>query len=146
MALSENEIRKIAAIVSSRLGPDARPDEIKNLVTRVVDELAKSDEDKVVEQLSPQPAPYRIPRKLIVNALGPDKKGLDAKLNSFISGRALRLAAISDSSLENIRSVVAIIDCTDYTADFNRLKFELSSLCEEFGFKAIVQDDNYYGI
>jgi len=146
MDLSESEIKKIAEIISLRLGPDASPDEIRSLVAHVIEELAKGETKGADFQASAQTMSCPIPRKLVVNALGPDRDDFDEKLKSFFYERGLKLMAISDSRLENLRSVIAIIDYTDFAADINSLKFELSSLCEDSGFKAVVQDSGYYGI
>ncbi|OGC93758.1 MAG: hypothetical protein A2W25_06490 [candidate division Zixibacteria bacterium RBG_16_53_22] len=145
MDLSEGQIKKIAEIISSRLGPDASQSRIKSLAARVIDEMTRGGIEAKEIQWSARPVSTQISRSLVVNALGQDKEGLGEKLKSFVDGRALRLTAISDTKLESLRSVVAIIDCANYAADLNRLKFELSALCEEAGFKAIVQDGGYYG-
>ena len=144
MDLSEGQIKKIAEIISSRLGPDASQSRIKSLAARVIDEMTSGIEAKEI-QWSARPVSTQISRSLVVNARGQDKEVIGEMPKSFVDGRALRLTAISDTKLESLRSVVAIIDCANYAADLNRLKFELSALCEEAGFKAIVQDGGYYG-
>jgi len=150
MNLSDIEIKKIAEMISSRLGPSANPDEIRKLAAQVIERLSEADKKAIaalpVTEPVANPSSLRIAKKLIVNALGPDKGGLSEKLKSFVAGRALRLLGISDTRLENLRSLIAIIDCSNYSADISRLKFEISSLCEEIGFKAIIQDSNYYGL
>ncbi len=150
MIISDDQIRQIADTISAALGPAAPPEEIKRLAEQIVARLTESEGMDAPAPISAEPSPetpvLRFTKKLVINALGPDRVDLGEKLNSFVAGRALNLTAISDTPVERLRSLVAIVDCTDYAADTNRLKFELASLCEDFGFRALVQDIDYYGL
>ena len=150
MDLSDNDVRQIADLVSSRLDPNATDDEIRSAVTKVVEKILSlavhdapsSQIDSGVKLLKTQ----KISKMLVLSALGPDKDGLVEKLKAYIDGRALRLLAFSNARIENLRSLIALIDFADYSADLNSLKFDLISICEQSGYKAIVQDSAYYGI
>jgi hypothetical protein len=150
MILSDDQIRRMADTISIALGPSASTEEVRRLAAQVVARMMKGEagvaDSPASEQAMPQSRKLRITKKLILNALGPDRGSLGEKLKIFVAGRALSFAAISDTRVENLRSFIAIIDYADYSADFNRLKFELASLCEDEGFKALVQDIGYYGL
>jgi hypothetical protein len=48
--------------------------------------------------------------------------------------------------IQNLQSLVAIIDYSDFRADIDRLKFDLNNLCLQSGSRAIIQDSAHYNI
>jgi hypothetical protein len=142
MEISESDIKLISRLIAERLGTNAAADKIKMFVADVVECLTK-----VVPTESPEKTHGRIPiRKLIINAFGLNNDGLEENLRNYLNEKNLPLAAISISDIEKYQGLIAIIDYSEYPGDINRVKFEISEICENVGYKAIVQDSLYYGL
>jgi predicted amino acid-binding ACT domain protein len=140
---TEEDIKLIIKLIAEKLGPDASSDKVKSLAAEVIGQLSISTDEKTGAAES-KPAESQ-PQLIIVNAFGPAKEGLGRSLRSFLVGKNLPLVAFSSNDIDRFHSLIAIIDCSNYKSDINPLKFELSELCEKFGFKAIVQNGAYYG-
>ena len=143
MELSGDDIRLIVQLVTQKLGPHAGIDEIKNMVAEIIERFQSTASANFSDTNAKKK--YGPTRKLIVNAFGPENVGLEDKIQSFINARSLRMVDVSSTSVDDFRSVIAIIDYSEFIGDINQLKFELSKICEGMGFKAIIQDSSYYG-
>ena len=151
MLLSEDKIKHVISLISSKLGPNATAEEVKNLASEVVRRLstaspAAGDEVKANPPGISSTSTALLDKKLILSAVGIDGDGLEEKISLFIAQMALRILDMEKITADSFRCVLAIIDYSDYRADINDLKFKLCSLCEEYGYKAIIQDSSYYGI
>ncbi len=142
MNLTEEDINLIIRLIAEKLGPEASSEEVKSLAAEMIGQLSAATEEKTKE---PKQAKSQS-QYLVVNAFGPVKEGLGRALRSYLESKDLQLVALSSNNIERFHSLIAIIDCSDYKLDVNALKFELSELCEKFGFKAIVQTGAYYGV
>jgi predicted amino acid-binding ACT domain protein len=143
MELSGDDIRLIVQLVAQRLGPNAGIDEIKNMVAEIIERFPSTASAPASISTAVN---ISIPtKKLIVNAFGPENVGLEDKIQSFVNGKSLRMVDVSSTSVDDFRSVVAIVDYSGLMGDINQLKFELSKVCETLGFKAMIQDSSYYG-
>jgi predicted amino acid-binding ACT domain protein len=141
MEISDSDIKLIVHLIAEKLGPDAPGDKIRTLVAIVAQRLSEITPNESLEK-----AQSRNPiQKLIINAFGLKTVGLDENLRSYLSNKNLPLIAISIADIDKYKSLVALIDYSEYQGDINRLKFELSEICEKLGFKAIIQDSAYYG-
>jgi len=144
MELSPELIKEIALQVSAKLGTLAGPDEVAAMVKEIISRLSISPEQINSSNIAPEPANNRKSKKLIINALGISGNELADKIKAFIAGKALRITDISSTEIDTFSSLIAIIDYTDYQADLTQLKFELEKICSVAGFKAIIQDSDYY--
>lgn len=143
MDLSQDDIKLIVKLVSEKLGPHAGIEEIKSMAAEVIERFSANSSSIQVSQV----APHYTPRKrLIVNALGPNCIGLEEQLRLFTDGKLLQVSEISSMTAQNLRCVLAIIDYSQFRGDINQIKFELSKICENSGFKALIQDSSYYGV
>ena len=142
MDLSKDDIKLIVRLVSEKLGPNAGIEEIKNLVSEVIERFP-SDQSSFSPASEKARQPF-LAKKLIVNAFGPNVEGLEDKIQTFIAGKSLRIVDISSISIDNFRSIIVIIDYSGLSGEINNLKFEISKICDTFGFKAIIQDSSYY--
>jgi hypothetical protein len=146
MEISEDDIKLIIKLISDKLGPKASPEKIRSLAAETIEQLSIiSENEPKVNNLESMPNENKKLRKLIVNAFGLAKSDLEDSLRSFLLTRKLPLIALSSINIGEYSSLIAIIDYSDFRNDINRLKFEISELCEKFGFKTIVQDSAYYG-
>jgi predicted amino acid-binding ACT domain protein len=142
MELSPEIIKEVAYQVSAKLGSQAGPDEVSSMVQEIVARLSISS-----EKISPpdaDPIQNRKSKKLIINAFGISGSELSDKIKCFIAGKALIITDISSTEIDAFSSLIAILDYTDYRADLTQLKFELEKICSVAGFKAIIQDSDYY--
>jgi len=151
MDLSQEHVAKIAAAISSRLGPNASADEIRKAAAAIVTGLRKDiPAGQPAESKTPpenlNAVSHHIGKSLILSALGPENNLLEEKLRAFINGRALHLVDISNIKLGKLQSLVALVDNSDYRADLTQLKFDLDGICRQLGFHAIVQDSSYFNI
>ena len=137
MNITEDDIKLIIKLISERLGPNASPEKIKSLAAEAIGQLSIISEEKPDIPNIAEAAREK-PRKLILNALGLIQGDIEGALRSFLLSKNLPLVAFSAINIERYKSVIAIVDYSRYESDINRLKFELSELCEKFGFKAIV--------
>lgn len=137
MELSSENIQLISRLIAEKLGPNIDAADLKSLVVsaiRNLSEIPEPNEDKSRDTT----------KNLIVNAFGRVQNGLENRLVTYMSGKPLKLTDFSETMIGPFKSVIAIIDYSAYSADFNELKFELSEICSKFGYKAIVQDSSYY--
>jgi predicted amino acid-binding ACT domain protein len=151
MLLSEDKIKHVISLISSKLGPDATAEEVKNLASEVVRRLSTASPADGQEVMANVPGIRKtstplLDKKLILSAVGNDEDGLEEKIRLFVARTEMRLLDMKEITADSFRCVLAIIDYSDYRADINDLKFKLCSLCEECGYKAIIQDSSYYGI
>lgn len=151
MNISEDDIKLIIRLISEKLGPNASPEKVRSLAAEAIGQLSIVSEEKPVtaENITDSTETIKetkIPRKLIVNAFGLTQSSFEDSLRTYLIGKSLPIIAFSSNNIEQYRSVIAIIDNSDYKSDINSLKFELSQLCGRFGFKAIIQDSAYYGL
>ena len=147
MPLSEDRVKFIVGLISDRLGPMATGDEVKSLASEVVGRLSSMEDrpENVVSQDAIASSPLSaLQRKLVLSAVGADRDGLDDKIRLFVAGKALRLLEMKDISADSYKCLFAVIDYSNYQADISKIKFELSSICEDSGFRAIIQDSSYY--
>jgi hypothetical protein len=154
MDLSPNDIRLITRLLGERLGPSAAPEEIKRLAGEVANRLARVDSLSRVEvgtieksqDVVHSPITSGPVKKLIVNAFGLDKDGLEESIVSLAERIRLPIISISSAKIDLFRSVIAVLDYSGYKQDINSLKFEIDKLCSDFHFKALIQDSAYYGL
>jgi predicted amino acid-binding ACT domain protein len=145
MEITENNIKLIIKLISEKLGPDASPEKVRSLTTEAIRQLSNLPEAKPIDGISMAPMePRRL--HLIINAFGISESILNDDIQSFLAGKNLTLITLSSTKIEHYTSLIAIVDYSDSTADLNRLKFELSELCEKSGHKVIIQDSSYYGL
>jgi hypothetical protein len=142
MKLTDEDIELIIRLIVERLGPQAQSEKVKSLTEETIRQLSAA----TPESTQPDESKQGEGRYLIVNAFGPAKEGLEKSLRSFLDGNNLPLVALSSNNVVQFRSLIAIINCSDYKSDINKLKFELSELCGKSGFKAIIQSGEYYGV
>jgi len=153
MEISDDDIKLITRIILERLGPDLSRENLNLLVADAISKLAeqtkailsdKGDQNLVENNLSMgniSPVPKR---KLIINAFGPEQDSLQLEIISYLNRRDLILLSINVSTIDEFKSVIAIVDYSGYNDDPNALKFELSEICAKHGFKALIQDSAYY--
>jgi predicted amino acid-binding ACT domain protein len=148
MEISKDDIKLITRLIAEKLGPETSPEKLRSLTIEAIGQLTliSSNQPTTEHELSkPIDTLAKTSKKLIVNAFGLSKIGFEDSLRSFLGTKNLPLIALSSIIIEEFNSLVAIIDYSEFEPDINRLKFELSELCEQFGFKTIVQDSSYYG-
>jgi predicted amino acid-binding ACT domain protein len=151
MLLSEDKIKHVISLISDKLGPDATAEEVKNLASEVIRRLSTASPatgDEVIANPTrmPKTSTALLDKKLVLSAVGKDRGGLDEKIRLFIARTELHLLDIKEITADSFKCVLAVIDYSDYRADINDLKFKLSTLCEECGYRAIIQDSSYYGV
>lgn len=147
MEISEDDIRLITRLIAEKLGPNASLEKVRSLVAEAVGQLSAASANKPnisIQNSESIDTPNK--SRLIINAFGLATGGLDESLRDFLSANNIPLIALSSTNIGEFTSLVAIIDYSNFKTDINRLKFELSELCDKFGFKTIVQDSAYYGI
>jgi predicted amino acid-binding ACT domain protein len=147
MEISEDDIRLITRLVAEKLGPNASPEKVRPLVAEAIEQLSSAIENVSAITLQSSESIHTLKNsRLIINAFGLAKGNIEENLRAFIITNKLPLIALSLSNIEEFASLIAIIDYSNFKTDINRLKFEISELCEKLGFKAIIQDSAYYGI
>jgi predicted amino acid-binding ACT domain protein len=150
MELTENDMNRIVQMVSDRLGPNAGIDDVKNMVSEIIERLSipVSEDSKgisiagrnQVDQTSAQSL-----LRLIVNGFGLNRSGFEDEICSCIAGRALRLDDMSSTLVGTFRSIIAIIDYSEFKGDLNQLKCDISRVGEDLGYKVLIQESRYYG-
>ena len=143
MKITDDDIRLVIKLISEKLGPDASPLKLQSLTSEAIRQLAIIPDDKPSDVTSAIPGMTGNSR-LIINAFGISDGNLDDNIRSFLADKNLTLIALSLIKIEQYTSLIAIVDYSNYQSDKNRLKFELSELCEKIGLKAIIQDNSYY--
>jgi predicted amino acid-binding ACT domain protein len=144
MELSPEIIMDITRLVAEKLGAQASTDEVANVVQEAVARISGSSAIVSAWSADIPEIEDKQSRKLILNALGVLKGDLADKIRAFIAGKALRITDLTSTRIDTFFSLIAIIDYTDFKADLNQLKFELEKICSGAGYKAIIQDSEYY--
>jgi hypothetical protein len=145
MDITENNIKLIIKLISEKLGPAAAPEKVQSYALEAIRQLSFVSEVKPIDEISTDTKKSE-KLHLIINAFGISESNLDDDIRSFLIGKNLTLIALSSIKIGHYTSFIAIVDYSDYIADLNRLKFELSELCEKSAYKVIVQDSSYYGL
>ena len=146
MELSPDDIKRITLLIAENLGPEASQNDLIDLTRKVIEKLSQAEAETSAIQLTKREKSIGAPsnQRLILNAFGLDKGNLVGAIKSYAAGKAIRIVEISSVPIAEFRSVIFILDSSDYRADINQVKFDLDRVCIENGSKAIIQDSGYY--
>ena len=154
MDLSQSDLDLIIRLISEKLGPGAKADEIRQLTDTVIDRITKLGTTKASErELLDNPALDEIAqgpiksiakKELIVNAFGLDCESPETRILSYISAKGIILIAVLSARIDEFRSLIMILDYTHFPGDLNQTKYDIDVICRNSGYKAIIQDSWYY--
>jgi predicted amino acid-binding ACT domain protein len=144
MKLTSDEIKLITGLVIENLGVDSGSEKTATFVREIVKRISSIPYPELESTKTKPVALHVTPKKLIINGFGLGKDGFEAQLTSYLLDKMLKLEKLSISQIAIYQSVIALIDYSSFESDINRLKFELSEICNQHGYKAIIQDSSYY--
>ncbi len=146
MEISDDDMELITRLIIEKVGTDVSPEMVSSLALEAALRLSQEQVEHMPAEADSEQveSPTRGMKKLIVNAFGFPDDRLEQNLRTFAASRNLGLSAISSTVIDEYQSLIAVIDYTPLESDINLLKFEISELCQKFGFKTIVQDSDYY--
>ncbi|MGM9552643.1 MAG: ACT domain-containing protein [Clostridia bacterium] len=77
--------------------------------------------------------------KAVVAVIGKDKKGIISKVSTVLYERDVNIIDISQTIMEDIFVMTAMVDTKECNVDFDLLRQELTSLGEEIGVQITIQ-------
>ena len=77
--------------------------------------------------------------KAVVAVIGQDKKGIIAKVSSLLYERSVNIVDISQTIMEDMFVMTAMVDTKECDVEFDVLRHELNSLGDEIGVQITIQ-------
>ncbi len=77
--------------------------------------------------------------KAVVAVIGQDKKGIIAKVSTLLYERNVNIVDISQTIMEDMFVMTAMVSTKDCNVDFDTLRHELTALGEEIGLQITIQ-------
>ena len=141
MALSENEIKKIAEQAIEKLGDQASPANIERVVHETVKRL-NADESPIepVEQGPVSSGNNRV----IVTAFGKNRKGILAGLTQCLADTKCDIIDLSQKILKEFFTIMLLVDISGSDLVFDTIKDRLIEAGEKFDLKVIVQHEEIF--
>ncbi|WP_408955572.1 ACT domain-containing protein [Natroniella sp. ANB-PHB2] len=83
-------------------------------------------------------------QRAIVTVLGADKVGIVAKITTILAEHNANIVDISQTLLEDIFSMIMLVEISELKADFETLNKELRELEEEINVEIKLQHENIF--
>lgn len=77
--------------------------------------------------------------KAVVAVVGQDKKGIIAKVSSLLYERSVNIVDISQTIMEDMFVMTAMVDTKECDVEFDVLRHELNKLGDEIGVQITIQ-------
>ena len=77
--------------------------------------------------------------KAVVAVIGQDKKGIISKVSTLLYERNVNIIDISQTIMEDMFVMTAMVDTKDCNVEFDVLRHELASLGDEIGLQITIQ-------
>ena len=77
--------------------------------------------------------------KAVVAVIGQDKKGIIAKVSSLLYEREVNIVDISQTIMEDMFVMTAMVDTKECNVEFDILRHELNELGDEIGVQITIQ-------
>lgn len=77
--------------------------------------------------------------KAVVAVIGQDKKGIIAKVSTLLYERNVNIIDISQTIMEDMFVMTAMVDTKECNVEFDTLRHELTALGEEIGLQITIQ-------
>lgn len=77
--------------------------------------------------------------KAVVAVIGQDKRGIIAKVSNLLNERDVNIIDISQTIMEDIFVMTAMVDTKECNVDFDTLRGELLDLGEKIGVQVTIQ-------
>lgn len=82
--------------------------------------------------------------KAIVTVMGVDKKGIIAGVSTLLSDFNINILDINQTIMQNIFTMVMLVDIKESTADFKEVSSALSELGEKLGVEIRIQHEDIF--
>ncbi len=82
--------------------------------------------------------------KAIVTVMGVDKKGIIAGVSTMLSDFNINILDINQTIMQNIFTMVMLVDIKESTADFKAVSEALSELGEKLGVEIRIQHEDIF--
>ncbi len=82
--------------------------------------------------------------KAIVTVMGVDKKGIIAGVSTLLSDFNINILDINQTIMQNIFTMVMLVDIKESTADFKAVSNALSELGEKLGVEIRIQHEDIF--
>ena len=141
MALSENEIKKIAEQAIEKLGDQASPANIERVVHETVNRL---NADRVPGEPIEQSSVTSGNNRVIVTAFGKNSTGILAGLTQCLADTKCDIIDLSQKILKEFFTIMLLVDISGSDLVFDTIKDRLIEAGEKFDLKVIVQHEEIF--
>jgi len=82
--------------------------------------------------------------KAIITVLGSDRKGIIAKLSTYLADKNINILDISQTIMDDVFTMITMVDISESTASFDVVYTDLQKLGEEIGVKIQIQNTEIF--
>ena len=82
--------------------------------------------------------------RAVITVIGKDKVGIIASISSVLAEENVNILDITQTTLQDIFSMVMLVDITDVKTDFNELSTKLENVGKKIGLSVMVQHEDIF--
>lgn len=135
MALSEQDIRKITLQAIADLGERATPDNVKEVVSKVVNSNP---------QYSAANIETKSEGKVILTSFGMNHPGIIAGVTQALSKANVDITDLSQKLMGEFYTMIIILDISSSPKDLAELQNDLNTVAEELKIKIYLQHEDLF--
>ena len=145
MALSEQDIKKIAEEALKQLGQSATAEAVEQVVKATVNRLQTTTKEpekewKTIQSARPKPQTQRI----IITAFGKNRVGILAKMTQALAKNNCDILDLTQKLMQDFFTIMLLVDISTSNNSFEQIKNDLIQAGEELDLKVIVQHEEIF--
>lgn len=140
--VSQEELRRIIDIAIDELGEQATKETVQAVVAEVVREVEKGVPSLTLSSEWPKPDAKNFDSgRIIVTAFGKNQPGIVSGITGVLARHRCDLQDLSQKIMQDLFTLIMIVDISNASIDFNTLKAELSEVAGKIGVQIIAQHE-----
>lgn len=150
--VSETNLKKIISIAIDELGNEATKENVEAVVGQVLEEFEKGSPSLTLDAARSKPfgtnanasATSESTGRIIVTAFGQNHPGIMSGLTDVLARHGCDLQDVSQKIMQDLFTLIMLVDISKAKADFQKLKTELSGVGEKIGVRVSVQHEDIF--
>ena len=141
--VSDKELRRIIDITIEELGNHATKENVEAVVTEVLREYEKGVPSLMLSPEQPKPSEKPLDAgRIIVTAFGKNQPGIVSGITGVLAHHGCDLQDLSQKIMQDLFTLIMVVDISNATIDFTKLKTELVAAAEKIGVQIFVQHED----
>ena len=143
--VSETQLRRIIDLAIEELGADATQATVQAVVADVLKEYEKGLPSLALSATrTTAPRQNYTSGRIIVTAFGKNAPGIVSGITSVLAAHGCDLQDVSQKILQDVFTLIMLVDISTSSADFLKLKAELATVSEKLGVQLIAQHEDIF--